>query len=442
MRPEPPKHGDRHDLPITQRGTQFVRILVDQSGYELLNVGDVAMLQSCVLRLRHQWPAAEIMVVSHAPERLPLYCPDVIGIGRTFADMPWLQFLPRKFRLASEQGWKTAAPYFSSRLGRSRTRPTRPRTAVQAVQAADIVVASGGGYVTDTWWWHAAGILSLLSLAQRLGKPTAMFGQGIGPITQRALRTQASAVMPNLKILGLREERTGRDLSLALGMPAERMNLTGDDALELIDSTQVADGDALGVNMRVSGYAGVDARVATAVGDVVLAAAAEFGSPVVGLPVSRYPVDADIGALRALLRPARERDNLVLDDLDSPGALVSAAGRCRAIVTGSYHAAVFALAQGVPSVCLTKSSYYDAKFAGLQAMFPDACTVISLDEPDCATRLRTMIAWAWQLPDPARAAARDAAARLREAGREAYAQFRARTEAPTMAGAHRSGPVT
>ena len=419
-----------------------MRILVDQSGYELLNVGDVAMLQSCVKRLRHQWPAAEIMVISHAPERLPLYCSDVIGIGRTFADMPSLQFLPRKLRLASEQGWKTAAPYFSSRLGTRRTRPTGPRTAVQAVQAADVVVASGGGYVTDTWWWHAAGILSLLSLAQRLGKPTAMFGQGIGPITQRALRTQSSAVMPNLRILGLREERTGRDLSLALGMPAERMITTGDDALELIDGTQVADGDALGVNMRVSGYAGVDATVATAVGDVVLEAAAEFGAPIVGLPVSRYPVDADIDALRVLLRRAQARNKLVLDDLNSPEALVSAAGHCRAAVTGSYHAAVFALAQGVPCVCLTKSSYYDAKFGGLQAMFPGACTVLSLDEPDCAARLRAMILRAWQLPDPARAAARDAAARLREAGREAYARFRATTEATAMAAANRPGPVT
>jgi polysaccharide pyruvyl transferase WcaK-like protein len=419
-----------------------VRILVDQSGYELLNIGDVAMLQSCVLRLRHQWPTAEIMVVSHAAERLPSYCPDTIGIGRTFADMPSLQFLPRKLRLASEQGWKTAAPYLSSRLGTRRTPPARPRTAIQAVQAADLVVASGGGYMTDTWWWHAAGILSLLSLAQRLGKPTAMFGQGIGPITHRALRAQASSVMPHLKLLGLREERTGRDLSLALGTPAECMTLTGDDALEFIDSTRVADGGALGVGVRVSGYAGVDDATASAVGDVVLDAAEEFGSPIVGLPVSRYPVHSDLDALRVLLRRARGRGDIVLDDLDSPEALVSATARCRAIVTGSYHAAVFALGQGVPTVCLTKSSYYDGKFGGLQAMFPGACEVISLDAPDCAARLRTMILRAWQLPAPARAAARDAAARLREAGREAYAQFRASTEAPAMASARRRGPVT
>jgi polysaccharide pyruvyl transferase WcaK-like protein len=410
-----------------------VRILVDQSGYELLNIGDVAMLQSCVLRLQHQWPAAEIMVVSHAPERLPLYCPDAIGVGRTFADMPSIQFLPRKLRLASEQGWKTSAPYFCGRFGHQRAIPVRPRTAVRAVQAADLVVASGGGYVTDTWWWHAAGVFSLLSLAQRLGKPTAMFGQGIGPIGRRALRAQAGAVMPKVKLLGLREDRIGRDLALALGTAPGRVTLTGDDALELIDGPGAANGDALGVNVRVSGYAGVDSAVATAVGDAVLEAAADAGAPVIGLPVSRYPVDADIGALRVLFHRAHSPAGIDLEDLDSPGALAAAAARCRAIVTGSYHAAVFALAQGVPAVCVTKSSYYDAKFGGLQALFPSACSVISLGEPDCAANLRTMILQAWQTPAPARAAAREAAVRLREAGRAAYARFRAEVENAAVA---------
>jgi polysaccharide pyruvyl transferase WcaK-like protein len=47
-----------------------VRILVDQSGYDLLNLGDVAMLQSCVMRLQMQWPNAEILVITHEPRRL------------------------------------------------------------------------------------------------------------------------------------------------------------------------------------------------------------------------------------------------------------------------------------------------------------------------------------------------------------------------------------
>jgi polysaccharide pyruvyl transferase WcaK-like protein len=405
-----------------------LRILVDQSGYDLLNIGDVAMLQSCVTRLQQHWPDAEIMVIAHDPGHLDAYCPGTIAIGPTWANRPPVGFLPRKPRLASEQAWKMAAPNFSGRLGSRRGARCQPGTAIQAVQAADLVVASGGAYVTDTFWWHAVGVLSLLSLAQRLGKPTAMFGQGIGPIRQRVLRTQAGAVLPRLAVLGLRESRTGLDLALSLGVPPSTVTVAGDDALELIGDTDVADGKALGANLRVSGYAGVDPVTAAAVTDLVLEAAIGLDAPIIALPVSRYPVDADVVALRSLLRSKNGLTDIVLDDITTPEALVGAAASCRAIVTGSYHAAVFGLAQGVPVVCVTKSRYYDAKFGGLQSQFPGACFVVSLDAPDYASRLRTMIFQSWHLPVPARAAAKDRAVRLRDAGREAYAQFRTVTE--------------
>lgn len=414
-----------------------MRILVDQSGYDLLNIGDVAMLQSCVSRLRQQWPGAEIMVIAHEPMRLESYCPDTVAISRSLADPPFSRFLSRRLVLASEQAWKIGAPYFSDRLGGGRVGPDPSRTAIQAVRAADLVVASGGGYVTDSWCWHAAGVLSLLSLAQRLGKPTAMFGQGIGPISQRMLRMQAGVVLPRLKMIGLREDRIGRDLVLSLGMSPETVAVTGDDALELINVPAAAEGHALGVNVRVSGYAGVDPAAAAAVGDLVLDAAAALQAPVVGLPVSRYAADADVVALRALLQRGQRRIDVTMSDIESPGALIAAAASCRVVVTGSYHAAVFGLAQGVPAVCLTKSSYYEAKFGGLRAQFPGGCFVVPLDAPDYAAGLVTAIRLAWHLPAPARAAARDAAVRLREAGRAAYAQFRTKVETPAMITADR-----
>ena len=406
--------------------TRTPRILVDQSGYDLRNLGDIAMLQSCVTRLRQLWPDAGIMVICHAPERLARLCPGVTGIGRTLADRPPFLMLPRRPRLAAEQAWKMAAPYFCSR--RRRARKGRPRTAVQAVRAADLVVASGGGYLTDTWWWHAAGVLSLLSLAQRLGKPTAMLGQGVGPIDAglhgAVLRMQARAVLPRLAVLGLREERTGRGLALSMGTPAGAVTVTGDDALELIPGARAAVGQALGFGLRVSRYAGIDLAAAKAIGDLVVRAAEGFAAPVVTLPVSRYPVDGDLDALRLLLRPDHSVVDIVLDDLATPESLVTAAASCRVIVSGSYHAAVFGLAQGVPTVCLARTRYYDAKFAGLRALFPGACFVISLDQPDFADRLHDAISQAWHLPHPARAAATYAADRQRQAGREAYARLK------------------
>jgi polysaccharide pyruvyl transferase WcaK-like protein len=160
------------------------------------------------------------------------------------------------------------------------------------------------------------------------------------------------------------------------------------------------------------------------------------------LPVSRYAADADVVVLRSLLRRKRRHADIVLDDIATPEALIRATANCRAIVTGSYHAAVFGLAQGVPTVCLTKSRYYDAKFGGLQSQFPGACFVVSLDAPDYASRVRDMILQAWSLPASARAAARERAMRLRDAGRETYAQFRAVVENPRMVTADSQGPIT
>ena len=408
------------------RAALAVRILVDQSSYDLLNIGDVAMLQSCIARLWSQWPDAEIMVIAHEPARLASYCPGTIAIGRTFADRWPARTFPRKLRLMLDQAWKMGAPYLPGRP-RAGSPPGGPRTAIQAVREADLVVASGGGYLTDFWWWHAVGVLSLLALAQRLGKPTAMFGQGIGPVRGRVLRAQARVVAPRLAVLGLREDRN--DAAVSLGAPAAMVCLTGDDAFELAVAQEVAGGGALGVNVRVAGYARVDETTAARVGDQVLAIAAELGAPLIALPVSRYRADADLAALRALLRPADARAVLTLDDITSPQELVAAVARCRAIVTGSYHVAVFGLAQGVPVVCLTRSSYYDAKFAGLGALFPRACFVVSLGPEDTAS-LRSAIMEAWNLPSPERATARDTSERLRSAGREAYARFRAALDPP------------
>src|SRR5439155_8100354 len=61
------------------------RILVDNSGYALTNMGDVAMLQGGVTRLRRLWPDADVAVLTSRPERLARYVPSarpVIHRGR------------------------------------------------------------------------------------------------------------------------------------------------------------------------------------------------------------------------------------------------------------------------------------------------------------------------------------------------------------------------
>src|SRR4051794_15776192 len=243
-----------------------MRILVDHSGYDLRNLGDVAMLQVCLSRLRQAHEAAQIDIVTTDPARLQLVCPEARPIRSSLVDSRFLGVLPSSGRLALEQTWKAAGPYL---IRGTRSGENQP-TVLDAVRDADLVVAAGGGYLTDIWWWHAAGVLSVLAAAQRLGKPTVMVGQGLGPLTHPVVRRQAAAVLPRLTVLGLREGVIGLPLARDLGVPADVITVTGDDALELaLPAAPPAGAARLGVNVRLTGYTNLDPATVSSLGSVL-----------------------------------------------------------------------------------------------------------------------------------------------------------------------------
>jgi polysaccharide pyruvyl transferase WcaK-like protein len=93
-----------------------------------------------------------------------------------------------------------------------------------------------------------------------------------------------------------------------------------------------------------------------------------------------------------------------------PADIARRVSRCRVLVTGAYHLAVFALSQGIPVVALTSTAYYDDKFLGLGAMFGQGLTLVRLDDPGLEQTLAVAIEQAWRTaPDvrePLRARAR------------------------------------
>ena len=396
-----------------------MRILVDHSGYDLRNLGDVAMLQVCLSRLQQAHPEADIDVVTTDAERLRLICPLARPIRSGLLDGRLVGRLPLSAGLAVEQVWKATGPYFLRDTWSSAGQPT----VLDAIRDADLVVAAGGGYLTDIWWWHAAGVLSVLAAAQRLGKPTAMVGQGLGPLTHPLVRRQAAAVLPRLSALGLREGVTGLPLARDLGVPADVITVTGDDALELaLPATPQASAARLGVNVRLTGYTNLDSATVASLGSVLGDLAVERDLSLVALPVSRHAISDDLEGVRLLLDGVSS-ERLALDDLATPADLAAAAGSCQAVVTASYHAAVFALAAGVPAVCLTRSGYYDAKFSGLADLFPSATTVVPMTGPDLGERLRHALVAACDTPAADRAAARSSALAQVESSRAVYDSF-------------------
>jgi polysaccharide pyruvyl transferase WcaK-like protein len=75
---------------------------------------------------------------------------------------------------------------------------------------------------------------------------------------------------------------------------------------------------------------------------------------------------------------------------------VEQAGRCRLVVTGAYHVAVFAMAQGIPAICLAKSAYFTDKLRGLADMFEPGCEVIDMAAPEWDRDLLTAMQRMWE----------------------------------------------
>jgi polysaccharide pyruvyl transferase WcaK-like protein len=408
------------------QGDGALRILVDHSGYALLNIGDIAMLQACVRRLKALWPDAVIHVFTESPDQLQRYCPEVNAVAPTIVGRRRASVLPKSGQLAAEQMWKTAIPLLArSNVAGGADSGVLPLRVLDAVRRADLVVSSGGGFISDVFWWHGAGVLSVLAMAQRLGKPTAMFGQGLGPVTHPLLSRAVRLTMPRLTVIGLREEMRSMSILRAHGVDLQRSAVTGDDALLLAaPEARPRGGTSIGINVRVASYSSVDTTVAGQIVAVARAAARGRGVATVALPVSRYGAQSDLRSIQS--EDIGGRDPVTIDefaDIRTPDELKDSIARCRVVVTGSYHAAAFALAAGIPAVCITRSSYYDGKFEGLAALFPGGCQLVRIG-PGFEQALADAIDRAWITDDVTRDRIHAAARAQVAQGYDLYQRFK------------------
>jgi polysaccharide pyruvyl transferase WcaK-like protein len=410
------------------------RILVEPNAHHLLNLGDVAMLQIALERFAELWPEAEVQVITDDPARLRVVAPRARPVpagGRRL----WFEdaYLTHTFHRvvaprASEHARELEArfrrrwPGGAERLVRARAAIRRDDTGplddfLLALERADVVVSTGAGAITDVFKPLALSILDLLATAKSRGATTAILGHGIGPIANPALLERARSVLPTLDLLTLREGELGPPLLAELGVDEGRVHVTGDDAIELAfrDPSAAAHGSGIGFNVRVARYSGAARTALVDVAEGVRAAAAALGAPVVPIPISWYPGEADAEHIAALLDHDAPASTPAL-----PRDVIASIGDCRAVVTSSYHAAVFALAQGRTAVCLTGSSYYDAKFLGLAALFDGGVTIVPLREEARASRVAAAIEAAVATADEQRPRLRTLATRQIEAGRAAY----------------------
>jgi polysaccharide pyruvyl transferase WcaK-like protein len=423
-----------------------MNVLVDSCSYTCQNVGDLAMLTVAVSRLRELWPSVRIRVLTSAPQLVARHCGPVETVPvegrRRFLDEHlfgradrWIpgdawRRMEESLRFRRPELFNTSAG-IKQRLrgGAAARRPSDLEAFVAAIRSADLLVVNGAGILNDAFPDHALGILATIDLAVRRGVPAALVGQGIGPIDSLPLRRRAGEVLPRAELIAVRESRSSVPILTSLGVDRSRIVVTGDDAIELAleratprgspaPSARPRRAEAIGVNVRVASYSGVDAAMLAPLKDALSSAAAAHDARLLGIPIAHHGGGMDVDTLRGLVE-----DDADVPALDTPRAVIDRVGECRVVVTGSYHGAVFALAQGIPAVALIKSPYYAAKMAGVADQFGLGCELVPLDRADLALALRDAIDRAWDSADRVREPLLRAAADQVRRGRAAYARL-------------------
>jgi polysaccharide pyruvyl transferase WcaK-like protein len=403
------------------------------------NMGDISMLQVSVDRLHKLFPKARIEVLTDSAENLVRYCPTAkpldnrgralwfangVLLGRYAGLAPgWILGLLVWFKKTIRERYPNLlSAMLTRRLKRRNRSEDAEAVAVfaSALQNADLFLICGaGGFYDGSRTWNL-DVLDLLEAAIQRNTPVAMLGQGFGPLSDSLVLKRAAKILPRVNLITLRGGRGSLDLLRSLGIPESRVQTTGDEALELgYESRSKQSGRALGINIRHLASAWTDDNDIQSIRPVLQDFARRHEVSLIPLPIAIHFGTRDDLAIKQLLIGFDEQSDGG-NTLDSPLKVIKQVALCRVVVTGAYHAAVFALAQGIPVVALAKSAYFSNKLLGLEDQFGEGCQTIFLNEPGFPQRLHSAIESAWQIADKVREPLQTAALKQIELSRRSY----------------------
>ncbi len=370
-----------------------MKILIDNSGYELRNFGDIAMLVATVERIKNLTPEAIIYVFTKEPNRLNDICPNVQAVD-TKGRNEWLQtwnlfgglhkLCPeglkqslKKFEFSFKSNFfSTALSIIALRMKLRRHDFQAVKDFISLLKSVDIVIATGGGFINDEFSVHAQNVLKTIYMAQKINKKTAMVGQGLGPINDLDLISIAKKVFPKLELVGLRESTYSYEIAEWLGARKEDIIVTGDDAVLIAyRNRKTHNGNNIGFNLRVAKYSNLDTESIVKIKKIVTLLSEKVGGGILPIAISIHEGDSDILSLEGLL------DTKIKHTYpDSLNSVIDIIGECKIVITGSYHAGVFALSQGIPVIGIAASDYYRQKFEGLRNQFKaNSCYIVDME---------------------------------------------------------------
>ncbi len=424
-----------------------MRIVVDTAlnsgSAEYSNLGDVAMLQVGVRRLQRLWPFGRIEVLTESPTDLAKYCPGAEALPRAGRDL-WIgghaimggfdRFLPvaassglselgRACRLRCPASFRLVADL---RLAIRDRRNVRPDVHVflEAMEHADLFVVCGAGGFTDaTREWNISTLDTIEEALQR-DIPVVMFGQGLGPLSDREILGRSRKLLPKVSLLTLRGARGGSALAQSLGLNSPQILTTGDEAVEIAyEAREKQPGQAVGINLRMASYSNVHGDMIDGLRPVLHEFARRHKVSLIPVPIAFHAWANDHTTIRRILQGFDDHSDGGIT-LDTPMKVIRQVARCRIVVTGAYHAAVFAMSQGIPVVGLSASDDYTAKFLGLEDQFGLGCETVFLGASDASEKLAAAAERAWQSAEKVRLPLQEAARRQIAQSQGAYERIR------------------
>ena len=349
-------------------------------GTEAFHVGDEAMLEANLERLRRHDPAVRVTVIGRGVEGLE----ERLGVTA----------------LAAPDGASLA----EARL---------PAAVTAALDEADGFFLSGGGNLCSSWPDLLRQRILLLREARKRGLPIVTGGQTIGPELAPVERSALAEVLAQAEHVGARELPSAA-LALQMGVPPRRLSYQPDDTFFFAGrppaAKELAEGPAepfLAVTLDPA-FAAASSRTGLHNLAAQLARiAAELGLhlaflPHVG-PLGR-PGDDDGQAGAALCRLLQaEGAACTLLPVLPPGPAVWLTQRAALVVSSRYHPLVFATAAAVPCLGIHRDAYTRIKLQGALAHVGMEAWCLPAEAAE-AGGLATALRRLWDGRDEARAA--------------------------------------
>lgn len=421
-----------------------MKIFVIPGTYSYSNIGDTAMFQIAINRLRENFPLSRLATFSLRQDLLYEISTDVASIGiegrdfwHSFKELlsPLSRLSPKilsSIILQIERKVRIHYPLTFLQLCNLRRKILRhnyPISLLQefidAILKSNLIVVSGMGGIHDS---HGGAkrtfrLLDIIEMAIIHGIPVVLLGQGIGPIEDQTLLARAKQVLPRTNFIAVREKLASLPLLLSMGVDPGKIAITGDDAIELAYRARRSElGNAIGVGIRATGASMIQDRDLLTIKELLYSVAQSLGAKILPIPIMNDNAVKDYEAIKRLLEGFDDLSDAGAS-LNTPEQVLRNVSQCRVVVAGSYHASVFALAQGVPSIGLARTKYYENKLKGVSDMFGNHCDVLNLNEEQFEERFIEAFWRAWHDADKLRPKLLELARSQVEMGRQVYSQL-------------------